>query len=187
MPASGSGWTMTAESPVGASAAGTTRSRTEKSRPETPSAIRCPRRPGRPAPAGGGLREQPGGDGGVEGGVAGRARVRMARSGRVFAKVGAPVDDLGLPAVEADHQAGAGGTEVQGVHRESLSVVRSVRCWCAGFRLRRSARTADAAAWRGSCGYADGLLEEGVDLVVGFGQGAGGLLAGRGRRPWPAS
>ena len=33
------------------------------------------------------------------------------------AKVRAPVDDLGLPAVEADHQAGAGGTEVEGFHK----------------------------------------------------------------------
>ena len=43
--------------------------------------------------------------------------VGAGQMGQGIAQVGTPVDDLGLPAVEADRQAGAGGTEVQGIHR----------------------------------------------------------------------
>ncbi len=76
-----------------------------------------------PGPAGGGLREQPGGDGDVEGGVRDRP-AEDRQIGEVLPEVGAPMDDLGLAGVEGQQEAGAGRTQVHGVHGDSLSVVR---------------------------------------------------------------
>ncbi len=80
-PASGSDWTITAEVPSTLTV--TTRRRAEKSRPETPSTIRCPRRAARPRQPDAAWGRRPVGtaasmdDGGI-------AAVRIARSGSVL-------------------------------------------------------------------------------------------------------